>query len=503
MLNKSKITFNALSAIIQVVIVGVIYLILYKFVLTQLGIELLGVWSLIIATTSVASLANFGISSSIVKFVSTYHTQKRKDLIDKLIFTSIIFIVTTYSLISLLIYFLGTRFLYLILEEDYIDIATTLLPFSLLSLLINASSSVFNSAIDGIQKNYIKSYILIISSTILLLASIILTPKVGILGLVYAQVFQSIIVLFMTIYAFKRLAHFSFEFRWSWDKNIFKEIFNYGSKIQAASILEMTFEPITKFFLSKFGGLTMVGFYEMATRLIIQLRSLVVSATQVIIPVIAESKERNPDNINYIYTKLFSLIYYLSIVLTTLIVASAPIISIIWIGQYEKIFVDIVIISSIAMFFNISSTPAYFNFMGEGKLNWIVFSILISYSLNILLGYSFGVYIGGISVVIAFNVALIINALLLLRAFHNMKNLKLQSLISNKDLILAFGSILCMAISNHTFHSFWRNESSSLEFIVFLTSLGLFFYFLLRHKSFSVLKNLSLNLMKKIRLQRE
>ena len=35
----------------------------------------------------------------------------------------------------------------------------------------------------------------------------------------------------------------------------------------------------------------MVGYYEMASRLVVQLRSLIVSANQVMIPVIAESQE--------------------------------------------------------------------------------------------------------------------------------------------------------------------------------------------------------------------
>jgi O-antigen/teichoic acid export membrane protein len=191
-LNKFKITLNAVSAIIQVIIVGIVYLFLYKFILAQIGIKLLGVWSLIIATTSVVSLANFGISSSIVKFVSIYNTQKRTDLIIKLIFTSLIFTISTYALISIIIYFSGTSLLHLIIEEDYINIAITILPFSLVSLILNAISGVFNSAIDGIQKNYIKSYIIIFSSIILLLTSVLLTPKFGILGLVYAQIFQSI-----------------------------------------------------------------------------------------------------------------------------------------------------------------------------------------------------------------------------------------------------------------------------------------------------------------------
>lgn len=498
-MNKFKITFNAVSAIIQVVIVGIVYLILYKFVLTQIGIKLLGVWSLIIATTSVVSLANFGISSSIVKFVSTYNTRKRTDLIIKLIFTSLIFTISTYTLISIIIYFLGTRLLHFIIEEDYINIAITILPFSLISLILNATSGVFNSAIDGIQKNYIKSYIIIFSSIVLLFLSILLTPKFGILGLVYAQIFQSIFVLILTIFSFKKLFHISLNFRWNWDSTLFKEIFNYGIKVQVSSILEMTFEPIAKFLLSKFGGLTMVGYYEMATRLVVQLRSLIVSANQVIIPVIAESKENNPSNINIIYIKLFSISLYLNILLTTFIIVSAPVISLIWIGHYESIFVNIVILSSISMFFNISSTPAYFNYMGEGKLNWIVMSILISFLTNILLGYLLGFNFGGIGVIISFNIALVLHAILLLSAFHKFKEIKIHALISHYDLKLIFSSIIFMIFSNYMFHSIFNYKSTSTQIFLYILCLLLFIFYIIKNHTLIILRTLTLKLIKGIK----
>jgi O-antigen/teichoic acid export membrane protein len=491
-LNKSRIILNAISAITQVVIVGIVYIILYKFVLTQIGVKLLGVWSLISATTSVVSIANFGISSSIVKFVSTYIARKRTDKIIKLVFTSLIFTITTYTLLSIIIYFLGTRLLNIIVEEDYVHIAITILPFSLISLVLGAMSGVFNSAIDGIQKNYIKNYIVISSSIILLFLSILLTPKFGILGLVYAQIFQSIFVFILSIFTFKKLFFLRLNFQWNWDTKLFKEILGYGVKVQLASILEMTFEPIAKFLLSKFGGLTILGYYEMASKLAVQLRSLIVSANQVIIPVIAETKENNPSSVNIIYLKIFPIVLYLDILLTTLIIVMAPVISLIWVGHYETIFVYILILSSISIFFNITSSPAYFNYMGEGKLNWILKSILISFLINILFGYFLGLNFGGLGVVIAFNIALILHAALLIGSFHKIKGIKIFDLISNYDLKLIICSIIFMIYSNHMFHSLLNGSSTSIQLVLHVISLTVFVFYIFKNHSFNVLKTLIL-----------
>jgi O-antigen/teichoic acid export membrane protein len=498
-MNKSKITFNAISAVFQVAIVGIVYLILYKFILSQIGVKLLGVWSLIIATTSVASIANFGISSSIVKFVSTYNAKKREDLIAKLIFTSLIFIITTYTLISITIYILGTSLLHFFIEEDYINIALTILPFSLISLIINASSGVFNSAIDGIQKNYIKSYIIIFSSIVLLILSILFTPKFGLLGLVYAQIFQSIFVLISTVFFLKKQSNSFINLRWNWDTILFKEIFSYGSKVQAASALEMTFEPVTKFLLSKYGGLNMVGYYEMASRLVVQLRGLIVSANQVIIPVIAESKEINPDDIKTLYKKTFSIVLYVNIILTTCIVIMTPIISLTWIGHYENVFVLFLIICSASTFLNISSGPAYFNYMGEGRLNWIVISILISFMINVFLGNFLGLKFGGIGVVIAFNLSLAIHAILLIGSYHKTKRIKMLSLISHYDTKLILSSIVLVVFSNYIFHSIFNHESTSIQILLYIFSLSLFVFYIIKNETFLVLKTQALKLISTMR----
>lgn len=486
-MNKSKITFNAFSAIIQVVIVGIVYLILYKFILAQIGVKLLGLWSLIIASTSVASLANFGMSSSIVKFVATYHSLKRTDLISKLVFTSLVFIISTYTLISILIYILGTYLFHYAIDEEYIGIAISILPVSLISLIINALSGVFNSAIDGIQKNYVKSYIVALSSFVILFLSFTLTPKYGVVGLVYAQIFQSIFVLLMSAFYYKKLFQFKLDFRWHWDSAIFKEIFNYGVKVQASSLLEMMADPITKFLLTKFGGLTMVGYYEMSNRLILQLRALVVSANQVIIPVVAESTQYNSDNISRVYVKLFSFVFYINIVLTTFVIVSAPVISFVWIGHQESIFVKILTLYSVGFFFNISSVVAYFNFMGEGKLNEILYSVSFGFLVNIVLASLLGFYVGGLGVIIAGTIALILSSTLLLRAYHKFKNVRIFDLIAREDLKLILSSVIFILFSNRMIKSFLSESITSIQVILFVLSLAIFMIYIFKNKNLKVL----------------
>ncbi len=74
--SNKRISINIISTILQVFIVGVVYLFLYSFLLKSLGIEKLGIWSIILATSSIANLANFGITSGLIKFIADYNAKE-------------------------------------------------------------------------------------------------------------------------------------------------------------------------------------------------------------------------------------------------------------------------------------------------------------------------------------------------------------------------------------------------------------------------------------------
>lgn len=481
-MQKSKLFFNSIAAIGQVLIVGIVYLVLYRYLLVTLGIELLGVWSLIIASTSLALIANFGISTSIIKFVATYYARNDFDRLRKLIFTAAVFIIGTYSIISVVILIAGTYVLPHFIEAKYLPIALEILPFSLLSLIINALGGVISSCLDGIQKNYIKSYIVSFSSIVLFALSVLLTPKFGLKGLIFAQIFQAIIVLVASIYYLSKSIKSIFTLQWNWSKSLFKEIINYGIKMQALSFMQMSFEPVTKALLSKYGGLAMVGYYEMASRLVTQLRSLIVSANQVIIPVVAEAKETKETYVKELYIKTFSIVLLFDIVLITGIIITAPIVSFLWIGKIVPFFLFAVVLNSIVAFVNICSNPAYFSYLGEGKLNWLIYSYIAITLLNPILSYFLGVEFNGYGVVVGWNIAFLIGSLLVLFSYHQKNHISLKSLLSLHDLWFIFLASLTSIFGYYSIISWFDSKLNYLFICIFVICLVWFVFSFLKNK---------------------
>ncbi|UMY66388.1 lipopolysaccharide biosynthesis protein [Flavobacterium sp. HJ-32-4] len=421
---------------VQVVVVGLCYVILYRYLLDRLGAELLGVWSVIVATTSLASVANLGLNTSIVKFVASYAARGDESKIKQLLFTSFIFIGGLYLVLSGIILLVAGWLLPMFIPLQFLEVAKGVLPFSLLCLCINAIGGVVGSALDGIQKNYIRSAVLSGSSVVLVVLSFIMTPLYGLKGLIYSQILQALMVLAICVIAFNRFRPGSFSPGWHWSRSIFREILSYGSKIQVLALLQLSYEPVTKLILSRWGGLAAAGYYEMASRLVSQVRAVIVNANQVVIPIIAEASERDSDRVRDLYIRSFRTILPLDTVLTLALICTSPLVSVLWLGHAEMIFVFAMTANGIGMFLNICTNPAYFGFMGEGKLNPLLISAFTMGLVNVFGGWLLGTWLGGYGVIIAWNLAFVAGSLLVMLQYHRVKMLRWHELVSRQDVYI-------------------------------------------------------------------
>ncbi|MDP9954607.1 O-antigen/teichoic acid export membrane protein [Epilithonimonas hungarica] len=431
-LSSQKLTINALSAVLQVLFTALLFFFLYKYLLNTIGVEQLGVWSLILSFSSIANLANMGLTSGLVKFVAEYILDEDKSKLGKLIFTSVISMSILFCAISIVIFFGAQFFLKFLIDEKFLDIALQILPYSLGSLSINAIGGVFTSVLEGYQKNYIRNFIYIGSGIIMFGITVLLTPIFNLKGVAIAQLAQAISVLILAFCFIIKIDHNNRIKYWKWNLQSFKELFSYGYKFQIVSICQLLYEPTTKFLLSKYGGLSFLGHYEMATRAVGQFRALLVNANQVVIPVVAEkAMGESHEKLILFYTKMNRVMHLFTFPLSTLLVLVTPLISTVWIGKYEPEFVWSVYILTISYIVNIMSGPSYFSCLGEGNLNILILSHLGMAIINIVLGYILGVEYGGVGIVAAWGVSIIIGSLITFFLYQKKKQFKFRDIFTS------------------------------------------------------------------------
>jgi O-antigen/teichoic acid export membrane protein len=449
---KRQILVNAIMSLGQVVVISGVLFFLYRFLLKVIGVEQLGIWSLVLATTAITQLATFGLSGSVVKFVAKYVARQEEDRVSGIIQTAALSLGAALFFALLLVYPIGRWLLALVIAGKPLQMALQILPYALLNLWVVMIAGVFQAGLDGFQRIDLRSLLLMGSSIMHLLLCLLLAPAYGLIGVAYARISESFLILLGSWFVLRRILPNLPLVPRRWDRLLFKEMIGYGLKFQVLTATSMFFEPTTKALLGKFGGLSMVGFYEMASKMVQQFRGLVVAASQVIVPAIAGLQEKFPEKVRSVYLKSYRLLFFLMVPLFSLLIVFTPSISRIWIGHPEKTFMTFAILLSAGWFLNTLDVPAYFAYLGIGNLRWNLYSQITIALLNLGVGILLGKALGGIGVVLAWGGALALGGSLVYLSYHHTYGIPLFELwpeASRKLSLACIGAMFLYYLVRH------------------------------------------------------
>lgn len=471
-MQKRQVFINAIMSVIQTVVISVILFILYRFLLTTIGVEQLGIWSLVLAITSITNIASFGLTGSVVKFVAKYIAREEEEKVSEVIQTAIISIGVFVGMILLGGYPIIKWVLSLVIPNSSFPLVLSILPYAFFALWLMAITSIFQSGLDGCQRIDIRTLLLMGGAILNLLLCFLLVPKYGLLGVAYARVIDNFLILICSWTLLKKYIPYLPVFPLKWNRTLFREVISYGLNFQVISTTRMFYDPITKALLCKFGNLSMVGYYEMANRMILQLRSLIVSANQVLVPAIADLKEKIPEKIHVVYLTSYRLLFYLSLPLFSLMIIALPLISRVWIGYYEKIFVIFGVLLAISRFINMLNAPSYFVYLGIGELRWNVAGHIVTGVLNVCLGFILGFYLNGIGVVIAWAISLALGSSIIFLSYHIRNKIPLVELIPKASRQITItcltGTLMAFLIQEKLNHVLSIVVFNSLIVLIFL-----------------------------------
>lgn len=437
---KKTVLRNATMTVVQVLLSGAILFLLYRYLLKSIGVELLGVWSIVLATTMAAKIGEMGFSGSVVKYVAKYMARSDSKKVSEIIETAVISVAIIIGAITVLAYIPLRILLEYIVPSKGLKAAITVFPYALISLWMNAVAGVFQSGLDGCQRIDLRSILLISGGALYFFSVILIVPDYGFVGLAYAQVIQATVLTFVGWLLLKHELSILPTVPLRWSRSAFTEMWTYSVNFQVNSIMTLLYDPITKALLSNYGSLAMVGYYEMANRMVLQLRAGIVSANQVLVPTIAALTENSPERLRFVYYENYRLLLYLSLPYFAAIMMFLPIISDLWIGHYESIFVIFSILLTIGWFLNLMVGPGYFTNLGTGRLLWNTASHISIAVLNIILGVALGSSFGGLGVVIAWTISLVLGSAVVVISYHVENHIAFRILFPGETCRLALAS---------------------------------------------------------------
>jgi O-antigen/teichoic acid export membrane protein len=443
----SRLYLNALATLAQTLVSAAVLFVLYRFLIARLGAETVGIWSVVLATTSASRLADLGLSGSVVRFVAKYSSKGDLHGVIDVVQTAAISIGALLAVVLACVYPLIPPVIHFVLPPGAWPRAELLVPFSLGSLWLASVASVFQSGLDGSQRFDIRNAVTMATNIVYMALVFLLVPRYGLLGLAYAQVVQAAVLVSANQIALRTQLSSLPLLPVRWSRSKFNELISYGVKFQIASLANILFDFTTKGLLSRFGSLANVAYYDMAARMVGQVRAIIVSATQVIIPQLVSASETGSTHFTSLYKRTYDVVTFVALIAFGSLIALAPFISLIWLGRYNPIFTLYTCLLSIAWFVNVANVPAFFANLANGALRWNIVGQVTIGAINLVLGVALGYAYGSTGVVVAWSIALVTGSVIVTAAYHIHTHVPFHSLLPRMHTALAGCLLVAIVLS--------------------------------------------------------
>ncbi len=289
-LEKLGILKNVGSSWLGVAVNVATGIVISPYILHKLGDDAFGLWVLVFAITGYYGLFDFGIRSSVVRYVAKFHATDEREQLNRLISTSLF----SYSCVGLVLFALTA------LGSIYIDRLFHVAPAymgtaRILFLMVGASLAagfplgVFSGTLEGLQRFYVLNFVNI-STTILraVLIAVFLSRGYGLLTVALITVVMPLIN--GSIYAADAFRIIRLRIgRHLISKQTFRQIASYGSVTFIISVAQKLRFKTDAMVIGTFLSASAITHFSIASRLVDYAGEVVSGLAQIFVPMSSQS----------------------------------------------------------------------------------------------------------------------------------------------------------------------------------------------------------------------
>lgn len=363
-----------------------------RFIISQLGINALGIWAVLMSTATIAGFLGMGTASGPGRFLAIAHSTDNKSEIEKILSTVMLGTVPIYLILGFFFYFPLFWGLQFVLDGNNLIEGRELLILALGSYVLQMISTAFASSLTNLHKGHLKSKIGITSSILQAILSVTLIKEYGLAGLAIAQISSYIYILLMAVILLKMNIGIRLNHLFRWHTQHFKTIILFGSKMQIASIGWSAFEISIRFLMARFGGLSAVGYYEVAYKIASQARIFIFFIGQNIGPVLAGLWAGDEVKFGEFYRVLYARLSAFAIVMALGLAIISPLTSYIMLGEIQIIFCLFSLMTGLGAAFHIFAMSSELAAVAIGKLRYNIQGTFTAFITLMITGFLFGHY---------------------------------------------------------------------------------------------------------------
>ena len=466
-MDRKLILRNLILSTLQAALSAVILFILYRYIIQLAGIEQFGVFSILTASVYFLGIGALGLPSAIQRCQAKYLALGDEEQAVKVLQTG----VTSLALIMLVVVSIAFPIYRTLLPNLFpqknLYLAYSLLPASLIYIWFEAIRRSAVQSLDACFRVDIRAVLMIIQPLIIFMVSLVLIPQIGILGYVFARIAAAGFVIIAGWFSVKRILPKLPMFPIYWRLEYFKELMGYGLQMQLSGLSLSLFEPLTKVFLGLYGDLTLAGYYEVAQKLVFQVRGLLITSSQSLISLYTRFQEQDSKRLLKTYLANINTLLFMAIPAFVGLVSVSPFFAELMLDHHKQNFIIIMILLSFSYLLNSISAPSYFVYSGIGELKWNIISRLSMVIFNIVLGISFGSLFGGMGVIAAVALSYGLMPLITLYTFQRRNKITLQQIFFKANSFYLIGCALVSAAALFCFFNLDLLGSKLLAILIF------------------------------------
>ena len=348
---RTKILFS----VIEFVILTSVQFLTFRLVAARLGVGQLGIWSVLIASVQVAKMLDPGLTAGSVRFIVKARDLDDRAAIGRLISTTVLVTTATIGFALLLAYYPLQKLVAFAIPQDALQ-ANLLLPYASMSYYSQSVAGALLNSLINVGVSQVKSVISSIGMLLQFTICILLIDGHGLIGVAVAQMCNYAVLAVLSIFYLIAFARIPFRF-------LFLPTFRYlgsmtqtGATLQASSLVVTAFELLSRVLMSRFGGIEMVGYSEVATRAAAQMRLLMYYANQSIVP--EYSSKQSNGGLKEFYITVYNNFALIGFVLSLGLVLILPFIYVLLFNQFNLVFFAIIILATMGGYLNILSMPS-------------------------------------------------------------------------------------------------------------------------------------------------
>lgn len=382
----------------------------YRLVVQALGAETLGLWSLLTALTLVIRLFDPTGAATIGRFVAIAGKEDHGDsrpTAATYVDTALALLLVFYALLALLAYLpLGWLLRSQVDDPAQLAVALGVLPLLLVLMVVSVVAATNSDAIDGTGRADARAAIMIVSYFVQLALVWWLLPRFQLAGFAMAQIGQ---YLFVALASRAFLRRHIAELGWMplhARRSVVRELVGYGAKLQLAALASVAADPLLRLLINHYGGLSLLGIYELASKLVVQIRGLLVSAMMPLIPQFANRGGAISDADRQLFHRMNRIVAAGSAAIGIGAVAASPLVGLFIMGHIDNQLILVTALLGAGYFANTLGLIHYLQAQASGRLRWNIigqFSIGLT---TVTVGPILTFWLGPVAVVLAFALGL-------------------------------------------------------------------------------------------------